>query len=238
MYRIILMVLRSLFHVIYYLGWLEYYGKDKNKNYKEAYKVCRRLVKRAIKTGRIKVNVIGADNLPKEDGFLVTPNHQGLFDILVCVEGCDRPFNIVSKKEVENVILIKQVLKAFDGFSMDRNNLRQSMTIMKQVEEQLEAGRNFVIFPEGTRSKNGNNLLEFKGGTFKTAVKAKVPIVPCCMIDSYKAFDNKSIKRITVTVVYLEPLYYEEYKNMSTIEIAQEVQTRIQTRINNYTNIS
>lgn len=238
MYRIIMMVFRSIFHAIYYLCLLEYYGKEKNKNYDAAYQVCRRLVKRAIKTGRVKVNVIGTEKLPEQDGFLITPNHQGLFDILVCVEGFNRPFNIVSKKELEKVLLIKQVLKAFDGLSIDRDDLRQSMTIMKQVGEQLEAGRNFVIFPEGTRSKDGNNLLEFKGGTFKMAMKVKAPIVPCCMIDSYKAFDDKSIKQIAVTVIYLEPLYYEEYKEMTTMEIAKEVQYRIQTRINNYLNIS
>lgn len=84
-----------------------------------------------------------------------------------------------------------------------------------------------MIFPEGTRSRQGNQLVDFKGGSFKSAVKAKCPIVPCALIDSFKPFDEKSIKPVTVKLFYLPPMYYEEYKDMKTVEIAAEVKRRI-----------
>lgn len=78
---------------------------------------------------------------------------------------------------------------------MDRSNVRESAKIIKYVANEVAAGKNFFVFPEGTRSRDGNNILEFKGGTFKIATKAKAPIVPVALIDCYKVFDNNTIKK-------------------------------------------
>ena len=93
----------------------------------------------------------------------------------------------------------------------------------------------FAGAPEGTRSRNGNEIGEFKGGSFKSATKAKCPIVPVAIIDSYKAFDTKSIEKVTVQVHYLEPLYYDDYKMLKTNEIAEIVSKKIKKTIDNYT---
>lgn len=96
------------------------------------------------------------------------------------------------------------------------------------VSKEVQNGKNYLIFAEGTRSKNGNQIGSFKGGSFKAATKAKCPIVPVALIDSFKPFDTKTISQVTVQVHFLEPLYYEEYKNMKTTEIAEIVHDRIQ----------
>ena len=92
--------------------------------------------------------------------------------------------------------------------------------------------KNVIIFAEGTRSRQGNTIGTFKGGSFKSATMAKCPIVPCALVDSFKPFDENSIKPVTVRVKYMEPLYYEDYKDMKTSEIAELVQERVQNEIN------
>ena len=72
----------------------------------------------------------------------------------------------------------------------------------------------------------------FKGGSFKSATKARCPIVPVCIRDAWKVFDTGSTAPVTVEVNYLKPLYYEEYKDMKTTEIAEEVEKRIQEVLN------
>ena len=105
------------------------------------------------------------------------------------------------------------------------------MQVIQTITEEVQKGRNFLIFAEGTRSKEGNKLLDFKGGSFKSAYKAKCPIVPCALIDAFKPFDENSVRAVTVKLKYLQPLYYDEYKDMKTTEIAAEVKKRIELAI-------
>jgi len=114
------------------------------------------------------------------------------------------------------------------AYMIDREDIRQSMQVIIDVSKEVQNGKNYLIFAEGTRSKNGNQIGSFKGGSFKAATKAKCPIVPVALIDSFKPFDTKTISQVTVQVHFLEPLYYEEYKNMKTTEIAEIVHDRIQ----------
>lgn len=74
---------------------------------------------------------------------------------------------ICNKKEARNVILLKQVVDALGSLSIDRDDIRQSMKVIQQVTEEVKQGKNFLIFAEGTRSKDGNRLLDFKGGALK-----------------------------------------------------------------------
>jgi 1-acyl-sn-glycerol-3-phosphate acyltransferase len=62
-------------------------------------------------------------------------------------------------------------------------------------------------------------------------MNAKCPIVPVALVDSFKAFDTNSIKKLTVQIHYLPPLYYEEYKGMKSTEIAELVSSRIQQTV-------
>lgn len=186
------------------------------------------VVYRANKGGNVIIDAHGVENIPKEDGFIFYPNHQGMYDILAMVDSCPRPLAVIAKQEVKNVPLLKQVLKASKSFYIDRDDVKQSMKVIVSVMKEVAKGRNYVIFAEGTRSKNGNNTLDFKGGSFKAATKVKAPIVPVALVDSFKPFDSHTISKVTVQVYYLEPILYEEYKDMPTTEIAKIVRERIQ----------
>lgn len=233
--RIALMVFRLIFKAPFYFFQIWWCGKSKKVTLEEAYAVVKKVTVNANRAGRVTIESYGLENIPKEDGFMFFPNHQGLFDVLVFLESCPRPFGFVIKKEASNIILLKQVMEALRSYAMDRDDLKQSMQVIMNVAKDVSAGRNFMIFAEGTRSRNGNKLLEFKGGSFKSATKAKCPIVPCALIDSFVPFDENSIRPVTVKVIYLPPMYYEEYKDMKTIDIAAEVKRRIEEAIARYT---
>lgn len=232
--RIALMVIRLFWIAPYYFLKIWWCGISKKISFEESFEFIKKVTKKANHAGRVTIETYGLENIPEKDGFIFFPNHQGLFDVLVFLESCPRPFSVVAKKEVKNVILLKQVFKALGAYAMDREDIKQSMKVINAVTEDVKKGKNFIIFPEGTRSRKGNELLEFKGGSFKSATKARCPIVPCALIDSFKPFDEKSLKSVTVKLIYLPPMYYEEYKNMKTVEIAEEVKGRIQEAIRDY----
>lgn len=233
--RIALMVVRLILKAPYYFFQIWWCGRSKKVTLEEAYAVVKKVTKNANRAGRVTIESHGLENIPAEDGFMFFPNHQGLFDVLVFLESCPRPFGFVIKKEASNIILLKQVMEALRSYAMDREDIKQSMQVIMNVAREVSEGRNFLIFAEGTRSKNGNQLLDFKGGSFKSATKAKCPIVPCALIDSFVPFDENSIRPVTVKVIYLPPMYYEEYKDMKTVDIAAEVKRRIEQAIAEHT---
>lgn len=233
MNRIAFMVIRHIFQIPVWFYRIDQMGKHKDR-YPEPvrYDYLRTILKKVSVSGRVEVKAFGVENLPKESGFMLFPNHQGLFDMLALIDTCPYPMGGVVKKEAENWVLVKQVLSLLDGFSMDRSDIRASLKVIQQVSGEIKKGRNFVIFAEGTRSRNGNQILEFKAGTFKSAINANCPIVPVAMIDSFKPFDISSIKKEQVQVHYLEPIYPEQYVGIKSKEIADIVHDRIQEKIN------
>lgn len=239
MKRIIMMVLRNILLVPWMWAKLCYHASHVDKyTEEEHYRMLQFITHRANKGGNVTIDAHGLENIPKENGFMFFPNHQGLYDVLSLVDVCPKPFSVVAKKEVENVPFLKQVFKCMKAYMMDRNDIHQSLQVIVNVTNEVKNGRNYLIFPEGTRSKMGNEMLEFKGGSFKAATKAKCPIVPVALIDSFKPFDTNSIAPVTVQVHFLRPLYYDDYKDMKTNDIAELVRSQIQKTIQEATNVN
>ncbi len=232
MKRIIMMMVRNFFYVIYAWIKLTRYTHHldaipEEKRYRFLQDICAH----ALKGGNVVVDVHGVEHIPQTDGFMFFPNHQGMFDLLPLIHVCPRPISVVAKKEVQNVPLLRKIFAVMGALFIDREDLRQSMQVIQKVSQEVKNGRNFTIFAEGTRSKNGNKLNDFKGGSFKAAQKAKCPIIPVALIDSYKVFDTGSIKKQTVQVHILPPLLWDDYKDMKTTEIAEEVKRQIEETI-------
>mgnify|MGYP004461271749 FL=1 len=232
MKRIILMFLKNFFYLPKMFIKLSRYAKNvDNYSYQELYDFIRNITHRAVNTGKVKVNVEGIENIPKDENFIFYPNHQGSFDVLAIVEVCPVPFSVVYKKELKDIPFLKNVFKCLHSKYIDREDIRQSLTVINEMAKEVSDGHNFLIFSEGTRSRNGNKLLEFKGGSFKAAYKAKCKVVPVALVDTYKVFDTGSIKKQAVTVKFLPPIDYETYKTLKTPELAELVHDNIEKAI-------
>ena len=80
------------------------------------------------------------ENIPKENGFIFFPNHQGLFDVLAIIQVCPVPFSVVAKKELTNVPFLKQVFACMKAFMIDRDDVKQSMQVIINVIKEVKAG--------------------------------------------------------------------------------------------------
>ena len=232
MNRIIMMVLKNLHRIP--SAWLKLcrYAKHADEYpEEEKWSHIQYILKRAIIGGNVDVQVTGLDNIPKENGFMLYANHQGMFDVLAIAANCDNPMGAVLKKELYNVPLLHQIALCTHSFAMDREDVRQSLTVIQDVTKEVKAGRNYLIFPEGTRSRNGNEMLEFHGGSFRCATKSRCPILPIALVDSYKVLDQKGSKPVSMQLHYLPPIYYEEYKDMKPAEVAELVKSRIAAKV-------
>lgn len=222
------MILRNILIVPYNFILLLWYAGSTKVSEQKKYKLIRRIGHYGCKGGNVTVHGYGLENLPEQSGYIMYPNHQGLFDVMGLVYLDPDPFGVVIKKEAYDISLLRKLVQVLGGLFMDREDVRQGLQVINEVAKQVKEGRNFLIFPEGTRSKNGNRLGEFKSGSFKAATKAKCPIVPIAIIDSYLPFDTNSIRKVDVQLHVLPPIPYEEYNGMKTVEIADMVKSRIE----------
>ncbi len=236
MNRIVTMVLKNFPIVPGAWQKLCRYAKHPEKySEEEMYRHIQYILKRAVRGGNIDLQVSGTENIPKEGGFMLYANHQGMFDVLAVAATCDIPVGAVLKKELYDIPFLHQVAICTKSFPMDREDVRQSLTVIQSVIREVEAGRNYLIFPEGTRSRNGNQMGQFHSGSFRCATRSKCPIVPVALVDSFKVLDQKGSKPVTVQIHYLKPICWEEYGNLKTTELAALVKERIAQAIQAHT---
>ena len=186
----------------------------------------RRISELVQKGGAISLNIEGREHFPKEGGFLVCPNHQGIFDAFAIASAVNFPLAPVIKRELLSYPVVKQLALCADAIPMDRGDIRQSIQVIREVQRRLEAARACLIFPEGTRSR-GNELGVFKSGCFKPAVRARCPIVPVALVDSFLPFEGHAKGPVMVYLHVLKPLLWEDYQNMTTAQIAETVKEQI-----------
>ena len=236
MNRIVTMVLKNFPIVPGAWQKLCRYAKHPEKySEEEMYRHIQYILKRAVRGGNIDLQVSGTENIPKEGGFMLYANHQGMFDVLAVAATCDIPVGALLKKELYDIPFLHQVAICTKSFPMDREDVRQSLTVIQSVIREVKAGRNYLIFPEGTRSRNGNQMGQFHSGSFRCATRSKCPIVPVALVDSFKVLDQKGSKPVTVQIHYLKPICWEEYGNLKTTELAALVKERIAQAIEAHT---
>lgn len=235
MNRILQVLLHRFSYIPDFVSQLYRYGSHPERfSAEEKYAFSKRLSRHFEAGGDVRILVYGRENIPAEGGFVFFPNHQGLFDAYALAAACDQPFHPVVKKELLEIPVGKLLFRVTDAIALDRENLKQSMKVILEVAERVREGENWMIFAEGTRSKNGNRILPFKGGSFRCAVKPKRPVVPVALIDSYKVLDSGYDGPVTVQVHILKPIPYEEYRQWNTMQLAQRVHDRIQQVIQTY----
>ena len=233
MNRIALMVLRNVLKVPGLYAKLCRYAKNTDKYpEQERWDHIRHILQLGVESGKLDLRVTGGENIPAPGtGFMLYANHQGMFDAVAVVTSCPTPLGAVVKKELQGIPFVQQVIDCTKSFPMDREDVRQSLTVIQNVTEEVKNGRAYIIFPEGTRSKKSNQMGEFHGGSFRCAIKAKCPIVPVALVDCYKVFDQKGSAPLRVQIHYLKPIPYEEFAGLKATEVAALVKARIEEAI-------
>ena len=226
-------ILLNLWRAPYLIMKLRYWA-DHPEKYSETQRflLARRIVHYLSRTGHIKTVVTGRKYLPKEGGYVMFPNHQGKYDACSIIRSHPSPCTLVMDEKKSHTILMAQFLDAIGGKRLEIDNPRQTVKLFNEISQEIREGKRYIIFPEGGyENDNGNSMGVFKPGAFKAAIRAKVPIVPVALVDSYRAFNSAWLGPVTTQVHYLKPIPYEEYRKMKTSEIAELVQDRIRERI-------
>lgn len=193
------------------------------QRYKYVQYVCGLIAKSAFTS----TEVYGEENLPKEGGYVMFPNHEGKYDMLGIVAAHKTPCTFIMDKAKSYQFIVREIVDCIDAKRLDLNDIRQNLRIINKVSEEVKQGFRYVIFSEGGYKDNGNNVRAFKPGSFKCATLAKAPIVPVTLIDSHLPYGSNIKGHIKTKVIFMKPLYYDDYKDMKTPEICDYVRNQI-----------
>lgn len=215
--------------------WIRRHSKHKEKyDLNDRYQKVRHLIDLAFKHFRIDLYVDGLETVPDEI-MLITPNHQSLMDPVMLIYLLKKPISFVGKEEIKKVPYIRRIVDSIDGIYIERDNLRQEIKVIRKVQEALEndPGLSFVIFPEGTRTKNEDlSPNNFKAGSFKPGMSANKSILPVAIYGTAPILDKRvHEKRYAVQISFLKPIEANEYQDLSTTDVAKIVEDRITKRV-------
>lgn len=240
MLRFYYVIMMRIFSIMYFVPKMAYYAKHPEKYSEEdCYALAQNVVGKVIKTARVTTEYYGTENLPEESGYLMFANHQDKYDALGIFAGHEKPCTVLMDKDRSEMFIAKQFIDLLKGQRIEQGKPKQQVATLRNIVKEVQAGRNYLIFPEGGYKKKKNNSLEkFKYGCFHSAMKAKCPVVPVALLDSYKAFGRNSLRRVYTKVVYLPAIQYDFYKDMTAEELCAFVKSQIQMVIDKYEDAS
>lgn len=168
--------------------------------------------------------VIGVENIDPKQAYVMTLNHNSMVDIM-CIYNLPLVFKWVSKKEVYRIPIVGRLLYAHGDIVINRASAKEAMQLVhERGKEWLAKGASVAIFPEGTRSKDGE-IHNFKAGAFLLAKDAGAPILPIVLNNTNKMVRKGWMMnwRNHITIKILPPISAEEVAERSVKEVMADV---------------
>lgn len=141
----------------------------------------------------VRVKVGGLEHLDKERPYIYMSNHQGSYDIFALLSCLPVQFRWIAKKELFAIPILGWAMGAANYISIDRSGRRGALESIERAARKIKGGVSVVIFPEGTRSRDGS-IQPFKRGGFTLALKSGVPIIPITINGSRDVMARDSMR--------------------------------------------
>lgn len=176
-----------------------------------------------------RVEVSGAEKIPRDVPLIFMGNHRSNFDILALYAGLPHHFSWIAKVELFRIPLFGYAMKRAGYLPLDRSDGRRALKTMESAAEKIRNGVSVIIFPEGTRSMDGK-LLPFKRGGFLLAARAGVPVVPFTINGSAKVNPPKRLEVHpgTITIRFGDPISTEGATGKRRDELIERVRDAIE----------
>jgi len=177
---------------------------------------------------RIKVTVNGLANIDPTQSYVYMSNHQSNFDIPVLLAFLPVQFRWLAKAELFKIPIFGRAMRGAGYVKIDRFNQEAAFESINEAARKMKNGVSVMIFPEGTRSLDGN-LRSFKKGGFIMAVDAGVPIVPVVIKGTWPIMDKSSLRINTgeVSLNIETPIATTDYTRENKDDLIQFVRVVI-----------
>ena len=231
MFRFYFTILCQFPLTIHYLKSMRKIIKEQKTSFDERYLFVQKGVAKINRLGNISLHAYGEEVIPT-DVTLYVVNHQGRYDGIGILSALkDHPCSFIVDATKVKYPFYKEMSIMLECTAIDVDNPRSVVSGLKEVALQLEKGRSYIAFIEGTYGNNENNLQEFKTSVLKPAYDAKVAITPVVLYDTYKVYGKSSIRRVQPEVHFLKPISYSEYQDLTRSELAEQLKALMQIKL-------
>lgn len=160
----------------------------------------------------VKLHITGFDKIPKDQNILYIGNHRSFFDVITTYALFPRITCFIAKKEFRKVPVLSWWMLLLHNLFLDRKDVKQGLKVILTAIDYVKNGIDVVIFPEGTRNKTQEDMLEFHEGSFKIADKSGCPIIPITMYNMSAIFEDHFPKVFSqhVFIDFGDPIYPNE----------------------------
>ncbi len=180
----------------------------------------------------IELEVKGIENIPKEACVFIG-NHSSILDIPILFYTTNRNLGFIAKKEILKTPIIGYWLKNSRCVPIDRESTRAAIESINQAVNNIKQGNPMVIFPEGTRNKEGK-VGKFKRGSLKLATKSKAKIVPVSIDRASRAFeDTRKFRPTKIKVIFGNVIDTNNISKEEEADLADNIRNIIVSNLNN-----
>lgn len=185
-----------------------------------------RVVFRLIGVAFFRVRVFDRQCIPKSGGALVVSNHQSHLDPILVGLSCDRRLNFVARDTLFGFPPFRWLIYSLDAIPIDREGI--GLGGLKESLRRLKAGEMLLIFPEGTRTPDGD-VGHLKPGFLALARRSKVPLLPVAIDGAFDSWPKRNLLPglAVIHVRYAKPLSPDEVSRLDDASLLAEVDHRI-----------
>ena len=175
----------------------------------------------------VRVNTHGKELLDKKENYIFISNHQSYFDIPILMQAVPNNLRFIYRSSLTRIPIFGWGMYLSGYIPINRENPREAIKSLRKASEKIKKGISVVVFPEGTRSTDGE-LGVFKRGMFVLAEEANVKLVPTSITGSYKILPRNKFKISSgiVNVVFNKPIEYSKDKNFVN-EIKETIKSNV-----------
>lgn len=172
------------------------------------------------------LRIVGRENWPATGGGLVCANHQSYVDPPLVGLTCPRRMNYLARDSLFRVPILAQVIHFLDAIPIDREG--GGLAGLKETLRRLRGGELVLIFPEGTRTRDGE-VAPLKPGFIAVARRSRVPLIPVALDGAYHAWPRMArFPRLSrLAVVIGEPISVNRVGELSDEDLIAELEQRL-----------
>ena len=189
------------------------------------YVICQTMA-RVAGTALFRVRVVGREHVPTTGGGLICANHQSYFDPVLIGAAIDRRLNFVARDTLFLNPLLGGLISFLDAIPIDREG--GGLAGLRETLRRLKRDELVLIFPEGTRTRNGD-LLPLKAGFCAVARRGKQPLIPVGFDGAFQAWprDSPFPRLSAMAVVIGEPILPPQIATLDDSQLVAELQKRL-----------